>query len=314
MLQEKQILTLVWFFLLSVIAILLPILLRPSCSSIATTNNCCPVCPVGSIPVCGVGASIINSLPIITNITTSEIMGSTILISNGNTITTKGELRFEEAIGANYVGFSSPNAVTTSVVWKLPPSDGASGQIMATDGSGNLSWITAGVPLNATQSIFFNGSTLSNPAYVLLPVLEISETFNGTTLPPPMWPSQFVPLNWIYNGSGQVFLSPANASLGNYFRWDNLQIGSSGIYSFRAFVATAALTIVNYGQFQVTVDGVPTGSIINLSAPGQSLVVFNNISITAGNHAIGIQCVLAGNAGGFGGQFLAEFFLLVQIS
>jgi len=144
--DEKRILVLVWFFLFSVIALLLPILLRPPCGSLIT-NNCCSVCPVGSIPVCGVGGSIINSLPIITNITTSEIMGSTIIISNGNTITTKGELRFEEINGTNFVGFSAPDTVTTSVVWQLPPSDGLSGQVLTTDGSGNLLWTSNGTPL-----------------------------------------------------------------------------------------------------------------------------------------------------------------------
>jgi hypothetical protein len=233
MLQEKQILTLVWFFLLSVIALVLPILLRPTCVAETITINSCTTCP------------------------------------------------------ADY---------------------GTSGQFLQTDGVSNLNWAT--VP--NTQSIFFNGSTLSDPAYVLLPALEISETSNGVTVN--NWPTQFQTGSWAYSGSGQVILAPGSASINNYIKWDNIVLSSTGVYSLRLYVTTTPLAIVNYGIFQATVDSVPVGTSINLSAPGTNLVVLNNISITAGTRSIGIQCVGAGNAGGFGGQFSAEFFLLVQIS
>jgi len=138
MAEETRLLNLVWFFLLSVIALLLPILLRP------TATTFCSVCPLGSVAVCGVGSSLIGSLPILNNITTSEITGSTIIVTNGNTITTKGEVRFEEVNGTNYVGFLAPNAVTGSVTWRLPGTDGTSGQFLQTDGVGNLTWASAG--------------------------------------------------------------------------------------------------------------------------------------------------------------------------
>lgn len=54
----------------------------------------------------------------------------------------QGEFRFYEQTGngTNYVGFEAPDAVTTNTIWKLPDGDGSSGQILSTDGSGNLSW------------------------------------------------------------------------------------------------------------------------------------------------------------------------------
>lgn len=313
--EDKKLEIIIWFFTLSIAALLLPILLRsPPCpivSAVTPSSGCCSVCPTGSIPVCGVGSSLIGNLPIINNITTSEIIASTIAITNSNTITTKGELRFEESAGTNYIGFKPPNFVAAPVMWTLPGTDGTAGQFLQTDGLGILSWGTAGVA-NTTQSIFFNGSTLSNPAYVLLPVLEVSETSNGVTVN--AWPSQFQPGGWVYNGSGQVFMAPGSASINNYVRWDNIVFGSTGIYSIRAYVSTTPLTIVNYGEFSAFVDGVPSGTTVNLSAPTQALNLFNNISITAGTHSVGLQCIAGGNSGGFGGQFLAEFFLLVQIS
>jgi hypothetical protein len=53
----------------------------------------------------------------------------------------KGELRFYE--GCNYVGFAAP-ALSADQVWALPTVDGSCGQALVTDGSGALSWASAG--------------------------------------------------------------------------------------------------------------------------------------------------------------------------
>ncbi|MBL8000254.1 MAG: hypothetical protein JNL32_16645, partial [Candidatus Kapabacteria bacterium] len=44
--------------------------------------------------------------------------------------------------GTNFVGFKAPNTIATSVTWTLPNADGTSGQVLRTDGAGNLSWAT----------------------------------------------------------------------------------------------------------------------------------------------------------------------------
>ena len=54
------------------------------------------------------------------------------------------ELRFEDADSSHYVGFKSPAAVTTNRIWTLPATDGTSSQVLSTNGSGVLSWATAG--------------------------------------------------------------------------------------------------------------------------------------------------------------------------
>jgi YVTN family beta-propeller protein len=56
------------------------------------------------------------------------------------------ELRFNETLGfgSEYVGFRAPTSVGTSRVWVLPNGDGTSGQVLSTDGAGNLSFINAG--------------------------------------------------------------------------------------------------------------------------------------------------------------------------
>ena len=64
------------------------------------------------------------------------------------------ELRFYE--GSNFVGFEAP-ALSGDQIWVLPNADGSSGQALKTDGSGNLSWGTAGD--NAFANIAVSGQT-----------------------------------------------------------------------------------------------------------------------------------------------------------
>lgn len=54
------------------------------------------------------------------------------------------ELRLEDADSSAYVGFKAPAAVTTNRIWTLPATDGTSSQVLSTNGSGVLSWATAG--------------------------------------------------------------------------------------------------------------------------------------------------------------------------
>lgn len=52
-------------------------------------------------------------------------------------------IRFKEATsnGSNYVAFKAPAAITANVVWTLPDADGTSGQLLSTNGGGDLTWV-----------------------------------------------------------------------------------------------------------------------------------------------------------------------------
>ena len=54
------------------------------------------------------------------------------------------ELRLADTDSSHYVGFKSPATVTTNRIWTLPSTDGTAGQALSTNGSGTLSWATAG--------------------------------------------------------------------------------------------------------------------------------------------------------------------------
>lgn len=58
-------------------------------------------------------------------------------------IGTASALRFTN--GANWTGFKAPAALSSTVVYSLPPSDGSSGYVLTTSGSGTLSWALGGV-------------------------------------------------------------------------------------------------------------------------------------------------------------------------
>jgi hypothetical protein len=73
-------------------------------------------------------------------------------VNAGNT----GEVRFDElaANGTNYIGFKAPDILAANKVWVLPAADGTAGQVLKTDGVGNLSWVSA-----ATGSVTSVGIT-----------------------------------------------------------------------------------------------------------------------------------------------------------
>ena len=54
------------------------------------------------------------------------------------------ELRLADADSSAYVGFKAPSTITANRIWTLPAADGTSSQVLSTNGSGVLSWATAG--------------------------------------------------------------------------------------------------------------------------------------------------------------------------
>tara|TARA_S200002703_G_scaffold95463_2_gene82555 strand:+ start:27136 stop:28542 length:1407 start_codon:yes stop_codon:yes gene_type:complete len=55
-------------------------------------------------------------------------------------IMAQGDLRLEDSSGGEYVALQAPSSLSSSYTLTLPADDGASSQILSTDGSGVLSW------------------------------------------------------------------------------------------------------------------------------------------------------------------------------
>ena len=75
----------------------------------------------------------------LTNKTLSSAVATTALTLNAT-----AELRFADTDSSHYVGFKSPGTVAANKIWVLPAADGTVQQVLQTDGSGNLSWASAG--------------------------------------------------------------------------------------------------------------------------------------------------------------------------
>jgi len=61
----------------------------------------------------------------------------------GATSTVGSQLQFNEGTtnGTNYIILKCPDALAGNTTYTLPTTDGTSGQVLSTDGSGNLSWV-----------------------------------------------------------------------------------------------------------------------------------------------------------------------------
>jgi hypothetical protein len=84
------------------------------------------------------------------------------------TLNGQGDLRFADSDSSNWVAFQGPATVSSNVTWTLPSADGTNGQVLQTNGSGTLSWATAGGgsgdvvgPASATDNAVarFDGTT-----------------------------------------------------------------------------------------------------------------------------------------------------------
>src|SRR6056300_903490 len=87
----------------------------------------------------------------------------------GNSSTVGGTLKLNEGTnnGTNFIGLKAPNAVTTTTTFTLPDGDGSSGQVLTTDGSGNLSFADAAASSftlaadSGSNDTFSTGGTLT---------------------------------------------------------------------------------------------------------------------------------------------------------
>jgi len=88
---------------------------------------------------------------------------STNTLEIDGTATTAGVLRLGEATnnGTNYVGIQAPATLAANTTYTLPSADGTSGQVLSTNGSGTLSFVTR----KATQ---VTGKTVATGAWSLV--------------------------------------------------------------------------------------------------------------------------------------------------
>lgn len=68
------------------------------------------------------------------------------VVSGQVNIEAEGDLRLEDASGGQYVALQAPSTVSSSYTFTLPDADGSTGQVIKTDGSGNLGFVSINTP------------------------------------------------------------------------------------------------------------------------------------------------------------------------
>ena len=192
---------------------------------------------------------------------------STTTLSNTN-ISAGDSIRFIEAsAGPNYVGFKAPFNIYTDTLWALPNADGSAGQLLKTDGAGNLGWITAsgtgtvtnvatgtgltGGPITTTGTVAVDVGTTASKIVQLdgsarLPAVDGSQLTNISHVPAANAIND-THIDW-GTGSNQVSTAdvPENTNLYYTDARADARIGAASI---------AALT-------DVTVTGSPSGKFL----------------------------------------------------
>lgn len=106
---------------------------------------------VGTAPAAGTNTTITNAYSVVANgrIKATDFVGTigATSASSGTflttTVTGANDLRLNNTGNTFYVGFKA-GTLTANKIWTLPTADGTTGQVLQTDGAGNLAWATAG--------------------------------------------------------------------------------------------------------------------------------------------------------------------------
>jgi hypothetical protein len=84
----------------------------------------------------------------------------TTVVATQVNVTAQGDVRFEDTTGGQYVALQAPGTVATNVTFTLPGTDGSTGQLLSTNGSGVLSFTTVSSPAYASGALIVNTTTV----------------------------------------------------------------------------------------------------------------------------------------------------------
>ena len=114
--------------------------------------------------------------------------GASGLVTDGSNLTlnAQGDVRFADSDSSNWVAFQAPATIASNVTWTLPDADGTDGQVIKTNGTGTLSWITpsaggggGGTSVTVTQATATAAQTDFSVTYT---VGQLSVYLNGALL------------------------------------------------------------------------------------------------------------------------------------
>jgi len=203
------------------------------------------------------------------------------IITTAATVNAQGELRLADSDSSNYVGFKSGATVTTNTVWTLPTADGTNGQALTTNGSGTLSWASAGLAWQAVQTSGF--TAVAGRAY---PCNTTSSAFTVTLPSSASTGDQIAFVDYAGTfATNALTLSPNGLNI-------NGQTGSRILNTNREGVI---ITYIDATQGWVASTGVNEGTVA-LSPPPYSI---DFLVVAGGGAGGGMYVGGGGGAGGF---------------
>jgi hypothetical protein len=116
-------------------------------TALATARNIAGQSFDGTSAITIASTDLSNTSAITLNTSSQTLTNKTLTSPQINTqidVLARGQLRLQDSSGGQYVALRAPATVGSSVTFSLPSADGTSGQVLATDGSGNFSFADGG--------------------------------------------------------------------------------------------------------------------------------------------------------------------------
>ncbi|MBK7986736.1 MAG: hypothetical protein IPK11_07440 [Ignavibacteria bacterium] len=160
----------------------------------------------------------------------------------------------------NYIGFKAPNAINADIIWTLPAADGTNGQVLTTNGAGQLIWASG----SATLQNF--AETVNNAApNTAVPVVQFTPTNSATNVDIALTPKG--------NGSLAAHSATATAAGGNKrganaVDWQTLRSLATEIASGTAAVIGGGGGNTASGTYSTIAGGLGNGASQGYSAIG----------------------------------------------
>ena len=189
--------------------------------------------------------------------------------------------------GTNYVAFKAPDTIASNVTWTLPSADGTSAQVLSTNGSGTLSWATAGgstSPGGSTTQVQYNnagafggitGATTNGTALTLTGAIlngTIGATTPSTGAFTTLSATQYAEVNGTYP---KIYLVETDVAADNKQWWFE---SNAGVFQARVLndAVSAATTWLSATRSGATI----TQAALNASTGGNVYQKINNTTVT----------------------------------
>ena len=193
---------------------------------------------------------------------------------SGDIILTGGsDIRFvATGGGSNYAAFQAPSTIAASLTWTLPGADGSNGQVLSTNGTGTLAWISASSATTVTTT-----SDNTNATRYLV-FAENSGSSKSLFVDDITTPLSYNPSTGDLTVAGNIVTSAATATLFN-----------TTATTLTAGAAATTLT-VGYGSTATSTTNISTGAVASPNT--------KTINIGTGSGASSTTNVNLGSANG----------------